>query len=92
MAEAKTEAEEKGVTEEAEGKENVVEGVAVLDFDMLCATVALQTQGFTVEKRRLGMMEEEDEERGEFDGLQRMWEGHVLDCFEDRRIAIESAW
>ncbi|XP_010927845.2 uncharacterized protein [Elaeis guineensis] len=86
------EAEEKGAP--VEGKENVVERVAVLDFDMLCATVALQTQGFTVEKRRMGMAEEEEEEgeeRGEFDGLQRMWEGHVLDCFEDRRIAIESA-
>ncbi|KAG1347218.1 hypothetical protein COCNU_06G010470 [Cocos nucifera] len=84
------EAEEKGAP--VEGKENVVERVAVLDFDMLCATVALQTQGFTLEKRRMGMAAEEEdgEKSGEFDGLQRMWEGHVLDCFEDRRIAIES--
>lgn len=81
------EAEENGA---AEGKEKVVEGVAVLDFDMLCATVALQTQGFSVEKMK-GLAEEEGAEGGESGGVQRMWEGHVLDCFEDQRIAIESA-
>ncbi|XP_008775767.2 uncharacterized protein LOC103696045 [Phoenix dactylifera] len=92
MAEAEAEVEEKRVMRGAVEGENVVEGLAVLDFDMLCATVALQTQGFSVEKRRMGMLEEEEEEEGgDFDGLQRMWEGHVLDCFEDRRIAIESA-
>ncbi|WOL05213.1 hypothetical protein Cni_G13940 [Canna indica] len=69
---------------------------AVLDFDVLCATVALQTQGFSVEKQRrkegTAAEEEEDEEAGlEFGGVQRMWEGDIVDCFEDRRIAIEAA-
>ncbi|XP_039145879.1 uncharacterized protein LOC120283303 [Dioscorea cayenensis subsp. rotundata] len=67
------------------------EGVAVLDFDMLCATVALQTQGFSVERRKGSEEDDEMEESGEFGGVQRMWEGGVLDFFEDRRIAIESA-
>ncbi|KAJ0974874.1 hypothetical protein J5N97_016839 [Dioscorea zingiberensis] len=67
------------------------EGMAVVDFDMLCATVALQTQGFSVERRKGGEEEDEREEGGEFCGVQRMWEGDVLDFFEDRRIAIESA-
>ncbi|GMH15808.1 hypothetical protein Nepgr_017649 [Nepenthes gracilis] len=54
---------------EAEEEKVLLEGMAVLDFDMLCSTVALQNQG----KWRL------------------MWEGEVLDCFDDHRIAIESA-
>eukprot|EP00262_Sarcandra_glabra_P015112 TRINITY_DN4589_c2_g1_i1.p1 TRINITY_DN4589_c2_g1~~TRINITY_DN4589_c2_g1_i1.p1 ORF type:complete len:276 (+),score=42.95 TRINITY_DN4589_c2_g1_i1:159-986(+) len=74
---------------EEEAEERFLEGVAVLDFDMLCATVALQTQGFSVEKR--GKAEEVDEDGGEIGGVQRMWEGEVLDCFEDRRIALETA-
>nr|XP_010924026.1 uncharacterized protein LOC105046971 [Elaeis guineensis] len=77
---------------EEEGTKGVAEGVAVLDFDMLCATVALQTQGVS-EKRRKGVAEADEEERvegGEFGGVQRMWEGDVLDCMEDRRIAIEA--
>ncbi|KAG6512041.1 hypothetical protein ZIOFF_030132 [Zingiber officinale] len=67
---------------------------AVLDFDILCATVALQTRGLSAEKRRL---EEEGEEAGdeeigaELAGVQRMWEGDIVDCFDDRRIAIETA-
>ena len=79
---------------EEEGTKGVAEGVAVLDFDMLCATVALQTQGVS-EKRRKGVAEADEEERvegGEFGGVQRMWEGDVLDCMEDRRIAIEAVW
>ncbi|KAF8409385.1 hypothetical protein HHK36_005460 [Tetracentron sinense] len=68
------------------GEESLMEGMAVLDFDMLCATVALQMQG------KQGVLEQADEDGGEFGGLQRMWEGEVLDCFEDRRIALETAW
>ncbi|URE14651.1 Cys-rich domain containing protein [Musa troglodytarum] len=67
----------------------------VVDFDMLCATVALQTQGLSVGKarRKDSVAEAADEEAGlEFDGVQRMWEGDVMDCFEDRRIAIEAAF
>ncbi|XP_074583524.1 uncharacterized protein LOC141839630 [Curcuma longa] len=70
---------------------------AVLDFDILCATVALQTRGLSVEKRRREEEEEEGEEAGdeeigaELAGVQRMWEGDIVDCFDDRRIAIETA-
>lgn len=65
----------------------------VLDFDMLCATVALQTQGFSVDKRGSGGVgEDEDELAAEVGGVQRMWEGGVLDCLQDRQIAIETSW
>ncbi|PQQ21597.1 protein PLANT CADMIUM RESISTANCE 12 [Prunus yedoensis var. nudiflora] len=52
---------------EEEEKERFLEGngKSVVDFDVLCSTVALQTQG-------------------------KMWEGEVLDCLDDRRIALES--
>uniref|UniRef100_A0A7N0REJ4 PLAC8 family protein n=1 Tax=Kalanchoe fedtschenkoi TaxID=63787 RepID=A0A7N0REJ4_KALFE len=61
--------------------------MAVLDFDMLCSTVALQTHGKWTEL---------NVEDGGFDGVDsggvlRMWEGEVLDCFEDRRVAVETA-
>ncbi|XP_050217788.1 protein PLANT CADMIUM RESISTANCE 11 [Mercurialis annua] len=62
------------------------EKLAVLDFDMLCSTVALQTQG----KWRKVESDEFYDKNGEFGGVFRMWEGEVLDCFDDRRIAIES--
>lgn len=67
---------------------------AVLDFDMLCATVALQTQGFSAGRTRWkeSAAEEAEEEGLKFGGVQRMWEGDVMDCFDDRRIAIEAAW
>ncbi|KAF8411253.1 hypothetical protein HHK36_003800 [Tetracentron sinense] len=67
------------------GEESFMEGMAVLDFDMLCATVALQTEG------KWGKLEQVDEDGVEIGGVQRMWEGEVLDCFEDRRIALETA-
>ncbi|KAK8930837.1 hypothetical protein KSP39_PZI016309 [Platanthera zijinensis] len=68
-----------------------MEEVAVLDFDMLCAVVALQTQGMNVGRR---IAKEENEYQVEVDlgGVQRMWEGDVLGCLEDRRIAMESMW
>uniref|UniRef100_A0A2P2QNZ0 Uncharacterized protein n=1 Tax=Rhizophora mucronata TaxID=61149 RepID=A0A2P2QNZ0_RHIMU len=63
--------------------------MAVLDFDMLCSTVALQTQG---KWRKLETEEEDfDGNGGAGGGVFRMWEGEVLDCCEDRRIAVESA-
>lgn len=72
--------------EEAEGnhREEFDEGMTVLDFDMLCATVALQTHGVS--------RKAEEEFEGDFGGVQRMWEGEILDCLQDRRIAIESVW
>ncbi|ONK74661.1 uncharacterized protein A4U43_C03F8830 [Asparagus officinalis] len=60
--------------------------MAAIDFDMLWHPVALQTQGISTNK---GVREDAFEL--DFGGVQRMWEGRVLDCFEDRRIAIESA-
>lgn len=75
-----------------EGEEGVrlMDEVAVLDFDMLCAAVALQTQGVKVERR---MSKEEEDARGDagLGGVQRMWEGDVFGCLEDRRIAMEAA-
>lgn len=72
---------------ENEEKKKLLEGVAVLDFDVLCSSVALKAaQG---KWGKLGTMEE-DEESGVFGGVLRMWEGELLDCFDDRRIALES--
>ncbi|KAL4201854.1 hypothetical protein AMTRI_Chr02g260810 [Amborella trichopoda] len=71
--------------EEEEEDDKFLEGMAVLDFDMLCATVALQSQGLYSEKGR-----DLKGAGGGGVGLQRMWEGQVFDCFEDRRIAIET--
>lgn len=80
-----------GVEEEEEEKERFLEGVAVLDFDMLCSTVALQTQqGKWRSFENVG--EVDGGEGGEFGGVLRMWEGEVLDCIDNRRIALESAW
>ncbi|KAJ9136260.1 hypothetical protein P3X46_033352 [Hevea brasiliensis] len=75
--------------EEEEEKDRLMEGIAVLDFDMLCSTVALQTQGQwrKLETEDFGA---NDAIGGEFGGVFRMWEGEVLDCFHERRIAIES--
>jgi len=76
--------------EAEEERERFLEGMAVLDFDMLCSTVALQTQ--QGKWRSYENVSEEEEGGGEGGGVFRMWEGQVLDCFEDRRIALESAW
>ncbi|KAJ4829909.1 hypothetical protein Tsubulata_025138 [Turnera subulata] len=85
------------------GKEEEMEeevedmSMSVLDFDLLCSTVALQTQG---KWTRL-----EADHGGEKDGLLgdngnngggggggvfRMWEGELLDFCDDRRVALES--
>ncbi|KDP20861.1 hypothetical protein JCGZ_21332 [Jatropha curcas] len=74
---------------EAEEEERLIEGMAVLDFDMLCSTVALQTQG-KWRKLETEDFDAMDASGGEFGGVFRMWEGEVLGCFDDRRIAIES--
>ncbi|XP_068667603.1 uncharacterized protein [Aristolochia californica] len=76
-----------GDVEADEGE--LLEGMPVLDFDLLCTSVALQTQGYSAGKRgRTG--DYDDENGGEFGGVQRMWEGEVFDCFDDRKIAIET--
>ncbi|GAV92402.1 PLAC8 domain-containing protein, partial [Cephalotus follicularis] len=62
-------------------------GMAVVDFDMLCSTVALQTEGS--KWRILGS--QEDQNAIESDAVLRMWEGQLIDFFDDRRLAIESS-
>lgn len=67
-----------------------LEGISVLDFDLLCSTVALQTQG---KWRKLESSEREDGDDDEYGGgVLRLWEGDVMDCFEDRHLCIESSW
>ncbi|TKY71608.1 PLANT CADMIUM RESISTANCE 8 [Spatholobus suberectus] len=81
----KQERVEEGREEDGEGeKERLLEGMAVLDFDMLCSSVALQSEHGSWGKHGGG----EEEQQG---GVLRMWEGDLLDCFDDRRIAFESA-
>lgn len=77
---------------EVEEKERLteLEGISVLDFDLLCSTVALQTQG---KWRKLESSEGEDAADDDYGGgVLRLWEGDVMDCFEDRHLCIESAW
>ena len=88
-----------GGKEEAEEEEKLLmEGMSVLDFDMLCSTVAMQTQGKYWAKLESKEEEEEGDLRHYKNGVGgggggfRMWEGEVLDCFDDRRIATESLW
>lgn len=82
----RTEEERRRGDSESEGEEGVA---AVLDFDMLCASVALSAE------RRKGAAAAETggDGGGGGGGVQRMWEGDVvLDCVEDRWIALEAAW
>ncbi|KAI8567502.1 hypothetical protein RHMOL_Rhmol02G0127600 [Rhododendron molle] len=87
---------EDAVREEDEG-EKLLEGVTVLDFDMLCTTVAMRTQ--QGKWRKLDECEGDVDNNnnnnnnnngGEFGGVLRMWEGEILDCFDDRRVALQS--
>jgi hypothetical protein len=53
------EKQERNVEEQEEEKEKLLEGVAVLDFDVLCSSVALKaSQG---KWGKLGTMEEDEE-------------------------------
>lgn len=73
--------------EEVEVREGETGGVAVLDFDMLCAAVAAAAPAKVVQ------LAEEGEERWGLGHVQRMWEGELLaDYLDDRRIAIEATW
>ncbi|XP_047309114.1 cell number regulator 2 [Impatiens glandulifera] len=74
-----------------EEEQKLLDGVATLDFDMLCSMVAMQTEG----KRRILNDGDDDDldgggAAGESGGVFRMWEGELLDCFDDRRLAIET--
>jgi len=76
---------------EEEERESLLQGVAVLDFDVLCSTVALQAQHG--KWGRLGVEDDDqEEESAEFGAVLRMWEGEILECFDDHRIALESTW
>ncbi|GAU36616.1 hypothetical protein TSUD_387680 [Trifolium subterraneum] len=79
--------------EEKEGdeKERLLEGTAVLDFDMLCSSVALQTANGSWGKLGGTNFGDDEQRSEEFGGVLRMWEGELLDCFEHQRIAVESA-
>lgn len=81
--------EKREVDEEGE---RLLEGVRVVDFDMLCSTVALQAQKGQWVKLNLN---NGDEENVGYDygggAVLRMWEGELFcDSLEDRRIAIQS--
>lgn len=58
--------------------ERLLEGMPVLDFDMLCSSVALQSAHGSWGKLGGG----DEEQQG---GVLRMWEGELLDCFDDFR-------
>ncbi|CAI0406923.1 unnamed protein product [Linum tenue] len=77
-------AEPEGRIEEEEQK--LIEDVAMVDFNLLCSTVAMQTQGKWTDKVQADDEEFHDGGASVF----RMWEGGVLDLCDDRRIAVES--
>ncbi|KAK4399034.1 hypothetical protein Sango_1378900 [Sesamum angolense] len=89
--------EKKGGAEAAaavkEEERLLMEDATVLDFDMLCSTVAMQAH-----KGRWGKLNGDNEDEkfmSDFHqyggGVFRMWEGElVYDCFDDRRIALQS--
>jgi Cys-rich protein (TIGR01571 family) len=86
---ADSEKQDKVFNEDEEAR--LIEKVAVLDFDMLCSTVVMQNQ---TKWTRLHTQNHEDEDEigAEFGGVLRMWENDLLDCFEDRRIVLQSAF
>lgn len=84
--------------EVAEEEQSLMDRVTILDFDMLCATVALQSQ-----KGQWGRLNADENDDGEGiihsngggggGGVLRMWEGELIyDCFDNRRIALQSTW
>lgn len=58
-----------------------MDSLPILDFDLLCATVAMQSEPLSLEVQR---------DAGEVGGVQRMWEGGVLDCFDNTEIALQT--
>jgi hypothetical protein len=59
------------------------EGMQVLDFDILCATVAMQSEHLSFEFQRLSDREADG-------GVHRMWEGDLMDCCDDRNIFLRT--
>ncbi|KAM0054361.1 putative PLAC8 motif-containing protein [Helianthus debilis subsp. tardiflorus] len=76
---------------EKEERERLIERVEVLDFDKLCSTVAMKTnQG---KWSKLEEVYDEEDDGGELGGgVFRMWEGDVLECFDDRRLLLQSSF
>ncbi|PHT56097.1 hypothetical protein CQW23_04583 [Capsicum baccatum] len=75
---------------EEEEERLLSEGVTVVDFDMLCSTVARQAQKGQWVKLDLNG-DEDNVGYGGNGGVLRMWEGELFcDSLEDRRIAIQS--
>ncbi|XP_057764673.1 uncharacterized protein LOC130985621 isoform X2 [Salvia miltiorrhiza] len=78
----------------AEEERLLGEEAAVLDFDTLCSTVAMQAQ-----QGKWGKLNGDNEEeyivsnfREYGGGVHRMWEGELFyDCFDDRRLALQSS-
>jgi hypothetical protein len=61
-----------------------MEDLPILDFDLLCATIAMQ---------REPVLSQLDIQRDSCEvGVQRMWEGGVLDCLENKEIALRTLW
>ncbi|WVZ66314.1 hypothetical protein U9M48_015554 [Paspalum notatum var. saurae] len=89
---AAAEGERRGESE-SEGEEAGV--AAVLDFDMLCASVALSAErrkGAAAAAAVAAAAGDGAGLGGSGGGVLRMWEGDVvLDCLEDRRIALEAS-
>ncbi|MFS8015319.1 putative PLAC8 motif-containing protein [Helianthus anomalus] len=79
------------VVVEEEERERLIDRVAVLDFDKLCSTVAMKTnQG---KWNKLEEVYNEEDDVGELGGgVFRMWEGDVLECFDDRRLLLQSSF
>ena len=57
------------------------EGIPLLDFDVLYATVAMQSEHLSFEFWRFP----ECESNG---GVHRMWEGDLMDCYDDHNIFL----
>lgn len=96
MAEPEKSVGAEAVVVEEEEKERLLGNEATaLDFDMLCATVALQAQ-----QGKWGKVNGENDEENFVPiynqyggGVHRMWEGElVYDFFDDRRLALQSTW
>ncbi|KAK1422639.1 hypothetical protein QVD17_17925 [Tagetes erecta] len=66
-----------------EEEERLIESVA---FDVLCSTVAMKTN-----QGKWNKLDEVYDDGGEMgSGVFRMWEGDVVDCFDDRRLVLQS--
>lgn len=57
-----------------------LDSLPILDFDLLCATIAMQREPLSLDIQRDSCEV----------GVQRMWEGGVLDCFDNKEIALQT--